>query len=284
MKKVILWLLVIMVFASLSGFIVSLTNGNGGIAEVFGKSNQLDEEKKINLDGIKDTNLKTVNADIEVFPTDQSEMRIHLYGTVKGNRIENKLEVSLNDGVLGVEVKHKKPSFALFDFASNENIKLDIYLPRNYTGNLEGNTTSGSIKISDISVANLVVLTNSGDINLEGINAAKADITSIAGKVDLSGLMANTKVSTVSGGIKVNYSELVSDLSIGTTSGDTNITVPENSGFEMNFQTVSGSFSSELPLNPKDTGDTKNIKGSYGDGKIGISVSSESGSLKLIKK
>ena len=282
MKKIVLWLLTIMVVAFLAGFVVLQVSGSNVIDGMFGKKTQINEEKSVGLQGVNTVSIKTVNPSIKITPTDENEIRVHFYGSVNGNRTDNKLETSVSGDTLSIEVTHKKPSFAIFDLASDENLKLDIYLPRKYSGNLQGSTVSGNLNISGLRVADLVASSNSGDVILNGLKAAKADITNTSGMIDTNGLVADTTISNVSGEIKGSFKELASSINIKSTSGDADLALPQAAGFKVNFQTVSGDFSSNFPEGPGSS-DKKNVSFTNGDGRTNITVSSVAGSLKVRK-
>lgn len=282
MKKIVLWLLTIMVVAFLAGFVVLQVSGSNIIDGMFGKKTQINEEKNVSLQGVNTLSIKTVNPSIKITPTDENEIRVHFYGSVNGNRTDNKLETGVSGDTLSIEVTHKKPSFAIFDLASDENLKLDIYLPRKYSGNLQGSTVSGNLNISGLRVADLVASSNSGDVILNNLKAAKADITNTSGMIDSNGLVADTTIGNVSGEVKGSFKELASSISIKSTSGDTDLALPQSAGFKVNFQTVSGDFSSMFPEGPGSS-DKKNVSFTNGDGRTNITVSSVSGSLKVSK-
>jgi DUF4097 and DUF4098 domain-containing protein YvlB len=95
-------------------------------------------------------------------------------------------------------------------------------------------------------------------------------------------------INTVSGNVKVTATEF-KKMNIKTISGDSNISIPKESEFKFNYETVSGNFRSNFELSRKfkDSNEMggKNIEATIGNPGYDniITYKSTSGDLKLIR-
>ena len=163
---------------------------------------------------------------------------------------------------------------------------------------LTGNSTSGSIYLSQSHGADSVILSStSGDIYCTLDYAVKISADSTSGSIGLNlatgaetirthstsggvGIDAasvkDADLSSTSGNVIVQLAALES-LKIDTTSGAVTAKLPEDPGFTCKVSTASGSFSSDIGL--AKNGDTY----SCGDGSARISVDTTSGNVLIGK-
>jgi len=117
--------------------------------------------------------------------------------------------------------------------------------------NLE--SASGTCHFSDCTVGDLDVDTASGDITYTGtLNTLDCD----AASADFTGVFTNTPKR----------------ITMDAASGDLDITLPENCGYELDMDTLSGDFQSDFG--------NANI---YGDGSCKISMDGASGDVRIRK-
>jgi DUF4097 and DUF4098 domain-containing protein YvlB len=129
------------------------------------------------------------------------------------------------------------------------------------------NTVSGAVRISDSSATSLDGDTASGSINVSGTfqstkfnsisgrvslsNSASHSILesdSASGAVEISGAYENVSINSVSGSITIVSSSVPDVLKADTTSGGISITVPNEGSITVHHSSVSGSFSSDIPV------------------------------------
>lgn len=120
-------------------------------------------------------------------------------------------------------------------------------------------TASGNHTFQDCSLEKLEMDTASGDLNYSG---------SIRDKLKLSGASAQANL------ILLNAPK---SIKIDSVSGDLNLTLPENCGFTLEKDTLSGSFSSEFDTHGDDG------KVVHGDGECKIEVEGVSASVHIRK-
>ena len=134
-------------------------------------------------------------------------------------------------------------------------------------GNLNLNSISGSIWVADSSAENLDCDTTSGSVNVSGdFNSAKlnsisgrltinnsaqgsvlnADSTS--GSIDASGAFEKVGVNNISGSVTIRSAIVPSKLKAETTSGSITVSAPVDGTIPVNHSSLSGRFSSDIPV------------------------------------
>ncbi|NLA87862.1 MAG: DUF4097 domain-containing protein [Clostridiales bacterium] len=128
-------------------------------------------------------------------------------------------------------------------------------------------TVSGTADLSDISADTMDVSSISGTIKIKILTAAKLTTGSVSGKIELTGVTAdNLKSGTTSGGQEfegtfkdVETSSVSGEIYITgsvdpdrifyhTTSGGITVTIPGSTDPVVSYSTVSGRYSSDIPL------------------------------------
>ena len=126
---------------------------------------------------------------------------------------------------------------------------------------------SGAIRTSEIAAKTLKCSTTSGSINLSG-SFDQSDIESISGRImvdnttpnatakasttsgaiEFSGSFASVNLGSTAGRISISSEVVPADLKISTTSGSVTVTVPDGESIYVNHSSVSGRFSSDVPV------------------------------------
>ena len=160
---------------------------------------------------------------------------------------------------------------------------------------LNGGSTSGNLQLTLGSVDLVSLTATSGSISVTLKDAKDLFLSSTSGDLFLTqrGETENLKLNTTSGHItldtdkaaKVSVSSTsgsvtaairaFEDLSVGCTSGSVNAALPDAPGFTGEFQTTSGSFSSEIAL--EKSGNTYTC----GDGSARCSIHTTSGNISV---
>ena len=146
-------------------------------------------------------------------------------------------------------------------------------------GGVDIQSVSSSIDIEQLPCDDLKVGTVSSDVTISDLRAQDASVDVVSGTVSLAGTVADgLDVATVSGGIYLTLSEaLPVDISASSTSGGIELDVPDDAGFTLTADTLSGGFSSPLGL------DTIASDGTFvnGDGACTIELATMSGSIRV---
>lgn len=247
-----------------------------------------DEVSSIKIDWING-NIEVVEADVETFTVYEESNR--------ELKEEEKLRLLAKDGVL--DIKYSAPRLKL----SNLDLSKTLYvqIPKSDSKNIQLidiEAVSAGINIKNITSAQIDIESVSGKIVLDTLETPICNISSVSGAIDiLTNKIANLDMKCVSGKAKVANSE-ITDFSCEIVSGDidftstimpaeiyvdgvssrVNLKLPENSGFRVDYSTVSGEFSSNFATTAESKG-----KHTYGDGKVLIKVETISGNLIINK-
>lgn len=155
---------------------------------------------------------------------------------------------------------------------------LYVYLPSQLM-ELDINTTSADVELLNVVIEDLDLDNVSGDISINNSTISNLDIDNVSGQIILmANNIKNLDVDSVSGDIGVSYNNIPMQLEIETTSANVTIYATEGDFRSINFETISGTFKSNLTYNQ--TGNKYVFSGSNYD----YDVETISGYLKVLKK
>lgn len=164
-------------------------------------------------------------------------------------------------------------------------------------GDISVEAVSGSIDItSDGAAKSTYLSSSSGDVYVSGntgfltTSSVSGDTTglhittpyvcasSTSGEVYMLGNISSAEVESVSGSITLDTAVCPESIDVDSTSGEVKLIIPENSSFELEFETSSGELSSDLPM--KNNG----VHYIEGSGLSEIDVETTSGDLSILAK
>ncbi len=111
------------------------------------------------------------------------------------------------------------------------------------TTTASGNTWLEKCGAVDVNIENV-----SGYVNLTETNAERIDAETVSGNVDIMGTVKDLSADSVSGTVFLCTDEAPSSADISTISGEIKFELPENDGFYIDFDSVSGKVTSEFSL------------------------------------
>lgn len=158
-------------------------------------------------------------------------------------------------------------------------MELEIELPQGVAlGSVSLKSTVASLSLADLACDNLDVATVSSDVTVSTLDAGGVSVATISGAIALDGsAMGSLDISTVSGDIKVSPTgSLPPSLDASTTSGAILLDLPDDAGFTLTSDRVSGSFSSALGETAENGPSARVVAG---DGAAKITADSVSGSV-----
>ncbi|MCI8407459.1 MAG: DUF4097 domain-containing protein [Oscillospiraceae bacterium] len=275
-----------------------------------GRSQQVDCTS-VEPEQVRALEIRLQNGDVNLHFTDDPEAQIVISGDTE--EIQTALR---EDGVLSLWQGSTASSFFLF----NRGIRasdVDIRLPRKKWDSIGISTTNGDICLAEgLECDLLTVETTSGDLNCSAPRCGRmvfrltsGDLTcrdaagdlcasSKSGDLDVSGRLNQCALSSTNGDVR--FQGAARELKCASTSGDVDVqllalpqkgelqsssgdcvlSLPAGEGFQVSYHTVSGAFSSSLPLNGCQT--SKSGQGSYLDGgSCTFALSSISGDLRI---
>lgn len=226
---------------------------------------EINEEAYAPAGSYSQISLTSVSTGIQVVKWDNDYPKVEFTGsiTLRGNKPE--LTVTYNSDTATFAVKYPQ---TIGINIRRSNMKLVLYVPRNYDQSLSLNTVSGSVVLNDFELTRLSSVTVSGRVEYSNINATeisastvsgnitanncKAETTSMnstSGRVSFSGSPGTLNSRTVSGRVEISYSDTPEAGYINTVSGRVSVNLTKGTGSYIQFSTTSGGFSSSGEIN-----------------------------------
>lgn len=141
---------------------------------------------------------------------------------------------------------------------------------------IEIESVSADISAENISAKEIKLEAVSGDVLLSCCTAGEVDIETVSGSVKAQSVDTSAfSADTTSGSVTLSSASAPGELDIETVSGQITLSLPEEAGFTMKFDTVSGAFSSELPYSQ----DGKRFI--FGSGTGDYKIDTTSGNVKI---
>ncbi len=139
-------------------------------------------------------------------------------------------------------------------------------------------TVSGPIYLTNSSCNTLTAESVSGEIIFKAVSADTLTAENVSGAAELNGSFNDLDYESVSGSVSIDSEQALGNYQIETVSGSIKLAIPENPGFTVDYETVSGSFSCDFPTT------SRKQQAIYKDGKALLDLETVSGSIKIIKK
>ncbi len=290
-KRLSLFLTIIMI-ASFSLSIIFFA-GSGVTWAEFWSFNNLNEsnpkykdsinrEELFGLEDIHRINVNTVSSNINFLKEDRDDIKVVFNGHMASSA-NTDLPIMITEKTGNtLDVRIKYPSGINFG-VSSLNINIDIFLPEDFSRNIDIKTTSGNVNVDELDINTLYFNTVSGSLRAEKLYTEQSTTDTTSGNIKINNFKGSLDHKSISGDLNVIYTEFHNDIKIKTTSGDNEIRLPEDSDFYLSTKSVSGDINCEFPLTLEGKIDKKNIIGRVGEGINNISASTVSGDVSIIR-
>ena len=147
---------------------------------------------------------------------------------------------------------------------------------------LETDSTSGAISCSGVTAEVMIrANTASGSITLTNARTGKAELNTVSGKIGYSGKAEEFQGSSVSAAILGEFLTCPKKAELSSVSGLLTVALPDNSGFEAEYSSISGKFSSDFPVSG---GEGTSGRALYSSGTASFRFSTTSGNMQVLKK
>ena len=114
-------------------------------------------------------------------------------------------------------------------------------------GSAELDSISGDIELARVEASELKIDTTSGSIRGQSLTVSELELDSVSGNAELEGAFDSVDANTASGSVTLTSSSLPREIDADTVSGDVTLTLPKDSAFRYEFDTISGRLKSSLP-------------------------------------
>lgn len=251
-------------------------------------------EAAMSVNGLRSVEFAGVSSDITVTRTNSNTITVKVTGHA---RTTPKLVSGKNGSVGTFEVKWPK------SITNNaRDMKMEVFLPADYQEDVSFSSVSGDIHLTERSNFSDVTLktvsgdirnketssnsysatTVSGSLSLSDIFSEDTSLSSISGDINYTGSLVSLTASSVSGDCNFSLDSLTGRIKLNSASGDIELKLPESISARIDFSTVSGNLSSDIPI--LTTGSKKNhLSGTIGGGNYSIEGHTVSGDIHISK-
>lgn len=224
----------------------------------FGGLHYSDEDKYIvgntsfHASELEEIHIDWVDGQLNVVPVDNGDDKILISEAGEQGKeipLDNKIRSRFENGILTVHYC----SSSWFSFGHHDTNKTAyISIPKQL---------AHDIKI--IEVDNV-----SADVYMDNLTAKEVEIDNVSGEVSFDGAVTDFDMETVSGNCKLKSTTTPNDISVDAVSGDTFITVPAQSDFYVETDSVSGELLNEFPTISKNSNNKWEFDSVSGDVEI----------------
>lgn len=279
-KFVIVLVSIIFVSFLISAVLFYIT---GGIKSSLITSEQLKTNKSFGTEGVEKIVINTVSPNIKILPADGKDIIVDFYGSITTNLGDNspKLIADIKNNILNISISYPKTfTLGLFDIS---NIFLDIYIPAQFTKEINATSVSGDINIENFNGSKIQLKTTSGNLSAISLKTMEIQADSISGNVNFEKVEGNLKISTVSGEVIAGLTSLADDILIKTISGEVKLAAPSSSSFVFDLESISGDMKNNFDSKTNFESE-RSMQGSVGNGANTIKITTVSGEITLIKE
>ena len=281
-RKIVIWLVVIAA-VSLTIAVIAFFNTENYMINFRDRNNfegnSIDDVRTFDVDQLKEIYIHSVSSDVSVFSTDEEDIKIHFYGrsALKSEKTLPKLITNLEGSKLKIEIEYPKVIFY------NANVVLDVYIPQDYTGNINIDAVSADVDISNLDINNFQCKTVSGDLKIKSLGSDNLTLKTTSGEVNIMDFTGNLEADSVSGDINVRYRVFDNNIDVKTISGKVEIDLPQNAEFYLKTNTVSGEVVARFPITIISFNKMNQLEGTVGTGDNSIIIDTVSGDIYINK-
>lgn len=262
---------------------------------LFGTVYNVDETRTHAPDGIAMISVSDISCSITV-QSGGDTISAQLSGTCAGTSGPINLQMEAQDALVSIVVDYPEGTH-------DTDCTLTITLPAQYEGSLTIKNVSGNINADALTspLAAIAVDTVSANCTFVGIDVGRIQYTGVSGdlsvdgtvqnglvfnttsgNVDIHGLSGNANIGSISGNTQLTF-EQAGDITVGTTSGNVQLYLPSETGFSLDFDSVSGKLDSDFSIT-LDQANKNALSGTVGDGGVRISIATVSGDASIFRR
>lgn len=148
-------------------------------------------------------------------------------------------------------------------------------------GRLKISSVSGKVHGENLQAGMLEMGSTSGKVEAMGFGCQRAKLQTVSGRIQAYGNGEKITVKSVSGRVELETQLPPGEVRLETISGRVRLALPEGCGFTAEYESVSGTFSSQFPVNGELGG--KSGQAVYGDGGSRVCLHTMSGKMEICK-
>lgn len=255
-------------------------------------------ETALETDAVHSIDIDWLSGNIRIVATEENRITVNESETASS---DDALRWRLHDGEL--QIKYCKPRrFGKITFAKDleicvpssmltedidrtlygievENVSSQIHVEGLAVRSLDIESVSGNIDLLKSEIGTLEIGNVSGTVQIEKSMIERAELSTVSGNVSLNGTVRSLELKGVSARLDVYTLQCPAELSCESVSGYVKLVIPEQSGFRVQMDSVSGKLSAT------DFGILSRGNGTYvcGDGSADFEIETVSGMVEICK-
>jgi hypothetical protein len=207
---------------------------------------------EVAIDKVDEIQVNWTSGDVKVVPyvADATGPEAIFFTEESGTPLEADYEMryKVEDGVL--KIMFAKPNVKFNGIFKSLDKDLTINVPVGTTfSDVTIDTVSANIDLESLQANQFDLATVSGDINCALLIGDSMDAETVSGEIRWSEATFGTvSAESVSGEINVSFLTMPTDIQIDTVSGAITLGLPQNDGFKVDYDKVSGNFDCEFDV------------------------------------
>ena len=179
---------------------------------------------------------------------------------------------------LKIEFTEDHEKFHLFGNNTSIRKDLTIRVPKSWMcNNLEMDVAASTVTVQNLTIMEVDFDGASGNLILDNCNVEELDIDTASGDVEFTGTLNSLDFDAASAKFYGEFYNCPRNLKLDSMSGDLEVVLPENAGFELKMEAMSSSFDTDFSVSKYDNAYV------CGDGACKINVSAMSGDVNIRK-
>lgn len=215
----------------------------------------VNEHKSFVHEEIKDINVKSFSSDVKIIETDDTQVKVHIYGKLYNrSKINGPVPIiELSNGKLTIDENRKSSTniginLNIGDLFQKNEMEIDLYLPKSYSENINVDSFSGNVESDTFSLKDVYIKTFSSDLKLEDLAADTISFETSSGYIDAGNIKSkDLKVKTFSGDIRIK-SMNAAKINFKSSSGHAEL------GSVQSEEITGSTFSGDITANDINTG------------------------------
>ncbi len=262
-------------------FSFNIGNLFGGTGIGYNDDNYKIGAGEVSTNQVNEIEVNWTAGDVKIIPYigDGTSSDVIFFTEESGTKLEERYEMryKVEDGVL--KIMFAKPNVKFQGIFKSLDKDLEINVPvGTELSDITIDTVSANIDLDNITVNNQFKLeTISGDIDGTLLIADTMEAETVSGDIHWTDATIRTvSAESVSGKINVAFKRIPSDIQMETVSGNMTLGLPENEGFKVEYDKVSGNFDCEFNVQ------INKDMATYKNGEAKIKFETVSGNMKIL--
>ena len=277
--SIVIFILIGILATALISDLFSFRNPGSFRVDLFSSSEggTISSQGTVSADSVSNICVEWVAGNIRVIPGDTDQIIFEEYGAKNDDEI---MVWKQTGNQLTIQYCKDTVNFDIISFGVDIDYSKDltITVPSSWIcKELEIDSASAELEITGLTLKEVDVNTASGTIFMDQCEVEELSIETVSGDVDFTGSITTLSCNGVSANCEINAMNVPKSIEMEGVSGNLDLWIAEDCGFNASIETVSGRFSSDFATT------TQNGNYVYGDGACRIEMEGVSGDINIHK-